>query len=45
MFIAIGTLIALLLLAFIAGAVTVPVVFYLIVTSRGRIVAHKVPHQ
>lgn len=45
MFIAIGTLIALLLVAFIAGAITVPVVFYLVVTSRGRMVAHSVSHQ
>lgn len=39
MFIAIGTLIALLLLAFIAGATTVPLIVYFVVTTRGRIVA------
>lgn len=43
MFIATGTLIIMFLGAYLLGLVTVPLIFLLIVTSRGRIVAAKAP--
>lgn len=45
MFIATTTLIFLLLGAYLLGIITVPFIFFLVITSRGRIVATPSPTQ
>lgn len=45
MFVATSTLILVITLAYLLGVATVPLLLFLILTSRGRIVAQKVSRQ